>query len=219
MGLTVKSVGTGSGSSSTFTPVPPGMHLARCYRIVDTGTQRSTYNEEVKYLHKIMILFEIHSEDENGNPLVTAKGEPLSISKNMTASLSEKATLRIELENWRSRPFTPEELAGFELKNILGAWAMLSVIKAKGKDGKEHANISSINPVAAATRRAGLPEGHNELKVFDLENPDLELFETFSKYTKEKIMSSPEWQISQGSYQREAIATANSPFPDEEIPF
>jgi hypothetical protein len=137
----------------------------------------------------------------------------------MTASLGDKAALRIELENWRSRPFTPEELNGFELKNILGAWAMLSVIKAAGADGKEYTNISSINPVAAATRRAGLPEGHNELKVFDLENPDLELFETFTNYTKEKIMLSPEWDLSQGSYQREAIATANSPFPDEDIPF
>ena len=217
MGLTVKA--TSGGSGGTFTPVPPGMHLARCYRIVDMGTQKSVWQGKEKHLHKVMIQFEIHSEDANGTPLLTDKGEPLSISKNMTASLGEKAALRIELENWRSRPFTPEELNGFELKNILGAWAMLSVIKAAGADGKEYTNISSINPVAAAMRRAGLPEGHNELKVFDLENPDLELFETFSNYTKEKIQSSPEWELSQGSYQKGAIASANSPFPDEDIPF
>ena len=217
MGLTVKSSDTGTGG--TFTTVPAGMHLARCYRIVDMGTQKSVWKGKEKQLHKVMIQFEIHSEDTDGTPLVTSKGEPLSISKNMTASLGEKAALRIELENWRSRPFTAEELNGFELKNILGAWAMLSVIKAAGADGKEFTNISSINPVPASLKRTGLPEGHNELKVFDLENPDLELFETFSNYTKEKIQSSPEWQLSQGSYQQGAIASANSPFPDEDIPF
>ena len=189
MGLTVKA----SGGSSTFKPVPSGMHLARCYRIVDMGTQITTWKGVSKEQPKVMLQFEVHSEDADGKPIVTDKGEPMSISKNFTASLEEKAILRQELENWRSRAFTREELKGFHLKNVLGAWAMLSVVKEQGNDGNEYTNISSINPVSSQIKKAGLPEGHNELKIFDLENPDMALFETFGNKIKEKIQSTPEW--------------------------
>ena len=164
MGLTVKA----SGGTSSFKPVPPGMHLARCYRIVDLGTQESTYKGVAKKLKKIMLQFEVHSEDVDGTPLVTDKGEPMSISKNFTASLGENANLRKDLENWRSRSFTAAELEGFQLKNILGAWAMLSVVREAGNDGNEYTNIASINPVSSQIKKAGLPQAHNELEIFDL---------------------------------------------------
>ena len=183
-----------SGGGGTFTPVPPGMYLARCYRIVDLGTQKSEYLGQIKNLPKVMLQFEVHSEDADGNPLVTDKGEPMSISKNFTASLAEKAVLRQELENWRSRAFTADELNGFQLKNVLGAWAMLSVVKEVGNDGNEYTNISSINPVSSQIKKAGLPEPHNELKIFDLENPDMTMFDTFGNKLKEKIQGTPEWK-------------------------
>jgi hypothetical protein len=47
------------------------MHLARCYRIVDLGTQKTEYQGQVKHLQKVMIQFEVHGEDDNGNALVT----------------------------------------------------------------------------------------------------------------------------------------------------
>lgn len=181
-------------SDSTFTPVPPGMHLARCYRVIDLGTQKSEYQGQIRYLQKLMIQFEVHGEDENGNPLLTSKGEPMSISKNYTSSLGEKSTLRKDLQTWRGRDFTPEELRGFELKNILGAWAMISVARSPGKNGKEYTNIMSVNPVPASIKKSGLPEGVNQVAIFSINDVDLELFETFSKNLKEKIMSSPEWQ-------------------------
>lgn len=189
MGLTVKA----SGGSSSFKPVPSGMHLARCYRIVDMGTQPTNWKGKAGQSPKVMLQFEVHSEDVDGTPLVTDKGEPMSISKNFTASLADKAILRQELENWRSRAFTQVELQGFQLKNVLGAWAMLSVVKEVGNDGNEYTNISSINPVSSSIKKAGLPQGHNELKIFDLEHPDMVLFETFGNKIKEKIQSSPEW--------------------------
>jgi len=183
-----------SGNESTFTPVPPGMHLARCYRIIDLGTQKSEYQGEIKYQHKIMIQFEVHGEDDSGKPLLTAKGEPLSISKNYTNTLGEKATLRKDLAGWRGRDFTDQELKGFLLKNILGHWAMLSVAKSIGKNGREYTNIMSVNPVPAAIKKAGLPEGFNSTAIFSLDEPDMDLFESFSRSLKEKIQAAPEWQ-------------------------
>jgi hypothetical protein len=217
MSLTAKDGGGGS-----FTPVAPGMHLARCYRIVDLGTQKSEYQGQVKHLQKVMIQFEVHGEDDNGNPLVTAKGEPMSISKNFTLSLAEKATLRKDLQAWRGRDFTADELRGFELKNVLGAWCMLSVAKSVGNNGKEYTNIMSINPVPMAIKKAGLPEAFNNPSMFVIDNPDMELFETFGSSLKEKIQGSPEWRSRNGGQ-----AHVNKPAPsdsgfddmDSDIPF
>jgi hypothetical protein len=219
MSLTAKDSGGGS-----FTPVAPGMHLARCYRIVDLGTQKSDYQGKISHLQKVMIQFEVHGEDEKGNPLVTAKGEPMSISKNFTLSLAEKATLRKDLVTWRGQEFTPDQLRGFELKNVLGHWCMITAAKSLGNNGKEYTNIVSINPVPTAIKRAGLPEGFNKLAMFVIDEPDMELFETFGNGLKEKIQGSPEWRARNGGQeQKPAIkpSSTGSGFDDmdDDIPF
>jgi hypothetical protein len=198
------------------------MHLARCYRVVDLGTQKTEWQGQTKYLAKIMIQFEVHGEDENGKPIITSKGEPMSISKNYTLSLAEKATLRKDLAGWRGRDFTPEELKGFELKNILGHWAMLSVAKSLGNNGKEYTNIMSVNPVPVAIKKAGLPVGFNDPAIFSIADADMDLFETFSKGLKEKIQSSPEWQAREGEKYAKAESASGSQRMediDEDIPF
>lgn len=214
MSLVAKS----SGGDGNFTPVPPGMHLARCYRIVDLGTQKSEYQGQIKYLQKVMLQFEVHGEDEKGKPLLTAKGDPLSISKNYTLSLAEKATLRKDLQTWRGVAFTPDQLRGFELKNVLGHWAMLSVAKDIGNNGKEYTNIMSVNPVPQTIKKNGLPEGINKLAMFTIMNPDMELFETFSNNLKEKIKSSPEWE-SNSKRESNKGDSGFDDFADDSIPF
>ena len=212
-----------ASSESSFTPVPPGMHLARCYRVVDLGTQKSEYLGQIKYLHKIMVQFEVHGEDETGQKIVTAKGEPMTISKNFTLSLAEKATLRKDLQTWRGREFTAEELRGFELKNILGAWAMISVIKTTGNNGKEYTNIAAIMQVPPQVKKAGLPEGFNKLGLFSIDEPDMEMFETFSDNLKAKIQGSPEWSGRSGgnSSNQSQAKGGGSGFDDmdDDIPF
>lgn len=216
MGLTAKASG-----DSKFTPVPAGMHLARCYRIIDLGTQTSEWQGQQKKNYKIMILWEVHGEDESGKALVTDRGEPMSISKNYTMSLGEMSRLRADLKAWRGRDFTAEELRGFQLKNVLGAWCMLTVAHGEGNDGKIYANVSNVNPVPAAMRKAGLPEGVNPLAVFDLDNPDMALFDTFSNNLKAKIESSPEWRAKGSAAEQYQKQQNASSFDDMEsdIPF
>jgi len=210
-----------SGGGGEFTPVPQGMHLARCYRIIDLGTQETTYLGTVKHLPKVMLQFEVHGEDETGKSIVTTKGEPMSISKNFTLSLAEKATLRKDLQTWRGKEFTADELRGFELKNVLGAWAMISVIKAMGNNGKEYTNIAAIMSVPPAIKKAGIPQGHNELKLFSIDEPDMALFDSFSNGLKEKIQKSPEWQARGGSRAPAPAQAPSSGFDDmeDDIPF
>jgi hypothetical protein len=185
-----------SGGSREFKTVPAGTHLARLYRIVDLGTQTSQFEGgEVKMQRKVMFGWEIHGEDDNGVPLLTEEGKPMAVFKNYTLSWNEAATLRKDLQAWRGTPWTDKEAARFDLKNVLGQWCMLNVLHRPGnKDGKMFANVAGISPVPGFLKKQGLPEGHNELQMFRLGDPDWELFETFSKGLKAKIESSPEYK-------------------------
>jgi hypothetical protein len=185
------------------------------------GTQTTEFQGQTKHLQKVMMQFEVHGEDETGKPLVTDKGDPMSISKNFTLSLAEKATLRKDLQAWRGKEFTGQELRGFELKNVLGAWAMITASKSLGNNGKEYTNIISINPVPVAIKKAGLPEGFNKLAMFVIETPDMELFETFGNGLKEKIASSPEWRARNGDMPVSKPGSEGSGFDDmdSDIPF
>lgn len=218
MALIAKESGGGGGE---FTPVPQGMHLARCYRVIDLGTQESSYLGTIKHLPKVMLQFEVHGEDDGGNPIVTTKGEPMSISKNFTLSLAEMATLRKDLQTWRGREFTAEELRGFELKNVLGAWGMISVIKAMGNNGKEYTNIAAIMSVPPAIKKTGMPDGHNELKMFSIDEPDMVLFDSFSNGLREKIQKSPEWQARGNSSASMPVKASAGGIDDldDDIPF
>lgn len=181
-------------NAPSFTPVPTGMHLARCFRIVDLGTQKTAYMGNEKHLRKVLMQFEIHGEDAEGNPLLTEKGEPLSISKRYTLSLGDNATLLKDLESWRGGAFTQEERRGFNLEKLLGVWAMLNVTKSIGNDGKEYTNIETINPVPAQIKKSGLPLAHNDTMLFSIDSGTPETFGKLSEGIRKTIAQSPEWQ-------------------------
>ena len=208
-------------TGGNFERCPPGMHLARCYRIVDLGTQKSEYMGEVKYLHKIMLGWEIHGADENGKALKMMDGRPFAIFKNYTLAWSEKANLRIDLQAWRGKAFTQEEMRKFDLQNILGAWCMLNIIERQGQNGNTYSNVSSVTPVPSVIKQSGLPQAINKNEMFNLQKPDMAIFETFSENLKTKITSSPEWEKLQGKISTpEPTAPPSSQLdPDEDIPF
>jgi len=181
-------------TGGNFERCPAGMHLGRCYRIVDLGTQKSEYMGQVKYLHKIMIGWEIHGSDDAGKPIKMKDGRPFAIFKNYTLSWSEKANLRLDLQSWRGKAFTQEEMRKFDLKNVLGAWCMLNIIERAGQNGKTYSNVDSVAPVPAMIKQSGLPASVNPNEIFNLQEPDMAVFANFSDHLKAKIQSSPEWE-------------------------
>jgi hypothetical protein len=218
MSFIVENTSTGGD----FTPVPAGLHLARCYRIVDLGTQTTEYMGETKHQRKIMLGWELHGKDDEGNELVTSRGDPLAIFKNYTLSWNDKANLRIDLQDWRSKPFTEEEMRRFDISTVLGAWCMLNVVQRPGKNGKMYSNVGSIAPVPSVVKQAGLPPAVNVNQLFRLAEPDYELFDTFGKGLKEKIQSSPEWQALQSrKTAQKPVKAASSGFDDmdDDLPF
>jgi hypothetical protein len=181
-------------TGGNFERCPAGMHLGRCYRIVDLGTQKSEYMGQVKYLHKIMLGWEIHGSDDAGKPIKMKDGRPFAIFKNYTLSWSEKANLRLDLQSWRGKAFTQEEMRKFDLKNVLGAWCMLNIIERAGQNGKTYSNVDSVAPVPAMIKQSGLPEAVNPNEIFNLQEPDMAVFANFSDHLKAKIQASPEWE-------------------------
>jgi hypothetical protein len=139
--------------------------------------------------------------------------------KNYTFSWAEKANLRADLQSWRGKPFTQEEMRRFDLKNILGAWCMLNVIEKPGSDNKMYVNVAGVSPVPAVIKNAGLPTAINTNEMFTLNEPDMVMFQSFSDNLKKKIMASPEWEKLQGKATPHTVSKAPAFEDDEDIPF
>jgi len=181
-----------SSSGKEFKPVPSGAHIGRCFKIIDLGTQTQEWQGKARKARKVLISWELFGEDEEGVPLILDDGRPLSVSKRYTLSLSEKSSLRADLEAWRGRQFTEDELSGFDLKKLLGIYGMLTITHST-KDGKTYSNVAGISPIPKAMRDHR-PAPVNENQYFDTSEPDMTLFETFSDKLKETIKSCAEWQ-------------------------
>lgn len=124
-----------------FKPVPAGTHVAVCTLVADMGVQPTG---KFKPKPQVYIRWELPNEvtswkDSDGKD----HSGPMVIGKKYTVSLSEKANLRGDLESWRGKMFTEQELAGFDIKNILGKACMLGVTH-NTVGNKTYANISAV---------------------------------------------------------------------------
>jgi hypothetical protein len=128
-------------SGAKFDPIPAGLHHAICYGIIDVGTQPSN-NPQFKPSRKVVFLFELPDERIN----IDGKDLPRGTSTKFTLSLGDKSKLRPALQSWRGRPFTDEELKGFDITKVLGANAYVNITH-ETKDGKTYANVTTINPL------------------------------------------------------------------------
>jgi len=219
-----------------FKRVPPGVFIGRCYSLIDLGTQRIEYQGEVNLQHKIMVRWELFGEDDEGQPLtieINGRTMPMTISKRYTLSLSTKARLRSDLEAWRGRKFTEEEVKGFDVAKLIGAYCMVNVTHNEN-NGKTYTNVASLTPLPTQLKAAKPTPVHPD-QIFDLDKPDMALFETFHEKLQETIQQSPEWKErfpaqTGNSYQaaknggfvdanKQAAYAAQDDFEDGDVPF
>ena len=179
---------TGSAPVKEFKIAPTGSHLARLYRIIDLGTQKSEYMGKVNMLRKVKFFWELHGDD-----LKTDEGKPLIQTRNYTLSLGEKASLRKDLETWRGKSLTEDELRAFDMRTLLDKWCMITV-QHRESGNEIFADAKNITPVPAVVLKAGLPQGVNPCLLFDLNKFDQEVFDSFSEKLRNQIMQSAEMQ-------------------------
>lgn len=200
MSLTVSQ---GNNQSKTYEQVPKGVHIARCYSIVDLGHQTVEWQGTVKVLPKVRITWELNE--------MMADGRPFVISKEYTASIGAKATLRKDLDAWRGRDFTEQELSNFSLENVLGAPCQISVSHTS-KGDKTYANVDAIIPLA---KGMVAPELVNEKIKFDISSFDRDVFEKLPEFIRKKILLSKE--LEEGDIP-ESKKEENEP-TDDSVPF
>lgn len=172
-----------SGGGSDFKPVPQGTHLAICNMVIDLGKQRVGFNGEEKVQHKVFIRWELPNErmewtDREGNK----RNGPMSIGRSYTLSLHEKAALRGDLEAWRGRAFTKDELVGFDVSKLLGVPCMV-VVTHKDANGKTYANVTGIGGVPKGMPKPDKAE--NPLILYDDENS--KTYDDLPDWLKKKI--------------------------------
>lgn len=218
MGFIAKDSGGGN-----FKRVPSGVFIGRCYSLIDLGTQESSGQYGTKMQHKMRIGWELFGEDEQGHPLtvdVDGKTMPMTIAKSYTVSLHEKAALRKDLAAWRGKDFSEEEAKAFDVSKLIGAYCMVNVTTSE-TNGKTYSNVAGLTPLPGALRNAKPAPVHDPV-VFNLDEPDMEVFATFHDKLQEAIKRSPEWMQVMGTKQREpAMAGGGSGFDDmdDDIPF
>ena len=142
-------IATGS-DSKTYTPAPEGVHQAVCVDVIDLGMMLSAFPDEKtgqpKQQHKINVVWQIGDKRDDG--------KRHQLYKRYTLSLHEKAALRHDLESWRGKAFSFEELAGFDVEKLIGVNCLANVQHRKSKDGtKTYANVVAIMPLVKGMQK------------------------------------------------------------------
>jgi len=209
----------------SYDPVPEQVHLGICVGVIDLGTQHNfKFN---KYERKCLLSFELPEErtefDVDGETI----DAPRFMSRRFTLSLGSNSHLRKFLRTWRGRDFTPTELEGFEMKNLLKVGANIQVLHDTGKDGTIYANIDSAAQLHK-TQKVGDPETDPTYFTFDdvgtLEEVDAAT-ESMPEWIQKLVQKSVEYNdLAKASTPPEAEAGTAAPNvgasePDDDIPF
>jgi hypothetical protein len=173
-----------SDGGKEFEQPPAGNHIARCYQVIDLGTQAGEYQGKPNEQRKVSIRWELCNELMTDGEMA---GKPFSVGKIYTASLSEKATLRHHLESWRGKAFTDAELMGFDSAKLLGVPCMVNV-------GLTEKNKAKVLSVAAVPKGMTATPQVNPSTNFSLDKFDGHTFEGLSKWLKGEIIKSPEYK-------------------------
>lgn len=194
-------------SGGDFKQCPAGTHVARFIKLIDLGTQHGEYQGKPTIREQVIVQWEVP-----GEVVETADGpQPMIVSKFYTNSLGEKANLRADLEMWRGKQFTPEELGGFDLMKILGAPCLVTVIH--NDDGK-----ARVKGVMALPKGTTCPTAHNAPSSFWIDPWDDNAFMSLPEGFRKIVAQSDEFKAMAGTPETTA-ATSKSDEPEDDIPF
>jgi len=119
--------------STEYEPLPTGVIPAVCVRYYDCGIQ---HGYQGKLQHKVVLLWELDARRTDGVRFLA--------TKTYTAILSEKANLTADLQSWRGRAFTDDELQGFELDNIVGKPCQLNLVQIAKANGDPFVEVQTV---------------------------------------------------------------------------
>jgi hypothetical protein len=182
-----------------------------CYQVVDLGTQEKMFKGVAKKQRQIRIAWELPHE-------LTEEGEPMVIGKRYALSLHKNAHLRADLEAWRAKAYSDDELDKVDLEKLLGAPASLTIV-TKDTNGQ---TITFVDTVAKLMKGTPHPEKtHNPLLCISLDPAGFNkrAYESLTDGMKALIARSPEYQAIASGKPMANQGRQYDPDLDDEIPF
>lgn len=176
---------TGGGDRVEQDNLEPGVYKARIVQIIDFGVQpqRAFQGKEKPPAQEIGITYELLDEfmkDEDGNDL---EDKPRWISENFPLH-SLKADMAKSTKRYKA--LDPTEEFGGNWPDLIEYPCMVTIINNPGKEGKVYDNVGNVSAMRPRDA-ANAPELVNEAKVFDLDAPDMEVFNKLPKWIQDKI--------------------------------
>ena len=137
-----------TGKMEKFPLPEAGTTQAVCCGVWDLGLQKTAYEGEERIQHKIIVAWEIVEKIDA--PESEYHGKPYMMTRRYTLSLSEKSNLRKDLESWRGKPFTSDDLAnGFDVEKLYGVNCYIGIKHEPDRNdpSKVYANVTAILPL------------------------------------------------------------------------
>ena len=197
------------GLSGPLAPI--GNHIARCYQIIDLGTQDS-----VKYgnsSHKLRLSWELCEEL---NDFGKGKKEPYSVSMTVNFFFGRNSNFTKLLEGWKGGIFTDAELDTFELKRLVGKACMVNVVHSSSGDN-DYANVASVSPIPGKWKDR-VPALYNKPVYFETEMGPGKEFQALPDFLQKMIEKCHEWREAgpMGTSTKDKDADDDDPFAEDE---
>ena len=189
-------------AASSIPPMDGGTYMGVCVAAVDLGQQYKQFEKQKqgKYAEECMFIFEIPDErvevdGEEGTQLDLAGNmHEVVTSRWFTVSLHERAALFQMLTAWRGKALTDAELDpagdGFDLMQMAGVPAMLSVTVVEKDDGSKY---NRIEAVTGFPKGLPAPQPESEILVFDADDPDMEVLGKLPEWVQDIIRKSTQF--------------------------
>lgn len=163
-------------SDNSFPKLEPGVYAARLVQLIDMGVQPQTDYQTGEYKGdkpEVMFTFELPTET------ITIKDEerPRWVGKSIPLSWNEKSNfvkyiLAVGFKEGKTQ----------HLRELLGNPCMVNMGRTSGDKEK-------IVGVTVPMKGFPIPPLANESKLFDFDDPDVEVFLSFPEWIQEKIKS------------------------------
>ena len=121
-------------SERTFEDCPEGLHQAVCVDVVNLGELTKPWSEVPKPYVKIV--YQVDVEETR----YQESTRDLNLTANSKGKLSELVSA------WRGKQMSEEELAGFDLEQLIGKNCQLQIVHAPRDNGGVFCNIQAIVP-------------------------------------------------------------------------
>lgn len=201
MALNTKKIPS-TGNRVAQPELEPGVYPARVVQILDFGLQpqRPYKGQEKAPAYMISITYElvdVFMVDEDGNEI---EDKPRWVSETFPIYSLDADKAKSTL---RYKALDPQEVYEGDFSKLLDTPCNVSIVINKQGDKvyTNVANVAAMRPRDAAK----CPELQNEPRFFDLDEPDLEVFNSLPDWIKEKISTNLEFK---GSPLEELLANA-----------